>query len=32
MSLDVPAGTTTFVDANILHYALVPTPPFSEHV
>jgi predicted nucleic acid-binding protein len=32
MSLDVPAGTTVFIDANILHYALVPTPPFSEHV
>jgi hypothetical protein len=32
MPLDVPAGTTVFIDANILHYALVPTPPFSDHV
>jgi predicted nucleic acid-binding protein len=32
MSLDVPAGTTVFFDANILHYALVPTTPFSELV
>jgi predicted nucleic acid-binding protein len=31
MSLDMPDGTTVFVDANILHYAVIPTPPFSEH-
>jgi predicted nucleic acid-binding protein len=32
MSLHVPAGTTVFIDANILHYALVPTLQFSAHV
>lgn len=32
MPLNVPAGTTVFIDANILHYALVPTPPFSDLV
>lgn len=32
MPLDIPDGTAAFVDANILHYAVVPTPPFSQHV
>lgn len=32
MPLDLPAGSTVFIDANIFHYALVPTPPFSERV
>jgi predicted nucleic acid-binding protein len=32
MSLDIPDGETAFVDANILHYAVIATPPFSEHV
>jgi predicted nucleic acid-binding protein len=32
MPLNMPHGATAFVDANILHYAVVPTPPFSEHV
>jgi hypothetical protein len=32
MPLDIPDGTTAFVDANILHYAVILTPPFSEHV
>lgn len=31
MPLDVPDGTRCFVDTNILYYALVPTPGFSEH-
>lgn len=32
MPLDIPDGVTAFLDANIFHYAVVPTPPFSEHV
>jgi predicted nucleic acid-binding protein len=32
MPLNIPDGTLVFVDANILHYAVVPTPPFSQHV
>jgi predicted nucleic acid-binding protein len=30
MPLDLPDGTACFVDANILYYALVPTPIVSE--
>jgi len=32
MPLDIPDGAVVFVDANILHYAVFATPPFSEHV
>jgi predicted nucleic acid-binding protein len=32
MPLDIPDGEAAFVDANILHYAVIGTPPFSEHV
>jgi uncharacterized protein len=32
MPLGIPDGATAFVDANILHYAVVPTPPFSDNV
>lgn len=32
MPLDIPDETTVFVDANILYYAVIPTPPFSEYV
>ncbi|HEY1684130.1 MAG TPA: type II toxin-antitoxin system VapC family toxin [Tepidisphaeraceae bacterium] len=31
MSLDIPDGTVCFIDSNILYYALVSTPPVSEH-
>ena len=31
MPLDLPDGTSCFVDANILYYALVPTLTVSEH-
>jgi predicted nucleic acid-binding protein len=30
MPLDLPDGTSCFVDANILYYALVPTPHLTE--
>jgi predicted nucleic acid-binding protein len=31
MALELPDGSTCFVDSNILYYALVPTPGISEH-
>jgi predicted nucleic acid-binding protein len=31
MALDLPDGSTCFVDSNILYYALVSTPTVSEH-
>lgn len=31
MPLDLPDGTACFLDANILYYALVPTPGVSQH-
>ena len=30
MPLDIPDGTSCFIDSNILYYALVPTPGASE--
>jgi predicted nucleic acid-binding protein len=32
LSLDVPAGADVFIDANILHYAIVPIPPYTANV
>ncbi|GMU21551.1 MAG: hypothetical protein AMXMBFR13_16440 [Phycisphaerae bacterium] len=31
MPLDLPDGLVCFLDANILYYALVPTPGVSPH-
>lgn len=31
MPLELPDGTACFLDANILYYALVPTPGVSSH-
>jgi len=31
MPFDLPDGTSCFLDANILYYALVPTPGVSQH-
>ncbi len=32
MPLEVPAGERVFIDANILHYALIPVAPFTSFV
>lgn len=32
MPLDVPASADVFIDANILHYAVVPIPPYTANV
>ena len=29
MPLNLPDGTTCFLDSTIFHYAIIPTPPFS---
>jgi predicted nucleic acid-binding protein len=32
LPLDVPTGAAVFIDANLLHYALIPVPPFTDIV
>lgn len=32
MALDLPSGTRCFIDANVLVYALIDTPPFTATV
>jgi predicted nucleic acid-binding protein len=32
LPLDVPAGASVFIDANILHYAIIPVEPFTSAV
>lgn len=32
MPLEVPAGESVCIDANIFHYAIIPVPPFTSFV
>jgi predicted nucleic acid-binding protein len=32
LPLDVPAAERVFIDANILHYSIIPVPPFTAVV